>query len=654
MANFDYGKLASDLGKLVSEFGKLGPELTLFHHRGEQCLDEIFEWAWDNYQFDCKALEESFKSEDRANRLRLLGNQCYNAKNYSKALDSYNQSIMAAPHPILSNIRIEETEDNAPFSFPLINPSSYGGVAVEKCSALGKGFANRSAVMLDIGEYEKCLEDIDLALECGYPEELRSKLEARRLKCQEAQRKEKASNCSHRNLVDNLERFGLGEIVKNMKSYPTGKPPVLKDPNPCIPAFSRAVKVSYWPNKGRGLVAARDIKPGEVLVAERAFAVALGQNLLPTHCSTCAFPCVNPLPCPGCSKVVFCSKPCQVKGLSEDHWLECKILSSVLVHGLGKIALSYKLLKTWNFSQIKSMYDKLKRDKPTSPERLGFDKSGKYNSSSFQSVYHLQQCMDSRNLEYVISLCMDAFRLAKLLELSKRFFVDESGTPVTVTKKDFLDTCKILVNQQAMYTEFMLESQVMELFPAKSLINHSCSPVMSSRGFGRELVCYSLRPIAAGEELTVSYLCETDFSNKLKLQRKGEMVSDTFLCSCQACEENWPTFLHLPKIRWSCVNCTKPLLNGGMHCNECVQSLIGEVDIEPALKMSNICEKVMSALGVLRQMQKRVELREPITKQDFRHLCAASEVAFTYTTLPSKALVNFMKLVDACGQMGLM
>ncbi|XP_066953505.1 SET and MYND domain-containing protein 4-like isoform X2 [Macrobrachium rosenbergii] len=646
MAGFDFGKQASDL--------------TFVHYRGERCLDEIFEWAWDNYHFDCKALEESVKSEDRANMLRLLGNQCYKAQNYLEALKSYNLSIMAAPHPVLSNIRIEETEGNTVFDFPRINPARYGGVALEKCSAFGKGFANRSAVMLDLGEYEKCLEDIDLALEYGYPEELRPKLEGRRLKCKEAQRQEEASNFRHgpRDFLDvNLEKRLLQDAFKKVKSAIAQKPPVLKDPNPCIPALSSSVKVSHWPNKGRGLVATRDIKPGEVLSVERAFAVVLGQELLATNCSTCTHKCVNPLPCPGCSQVVFCSRSCQVKGLSEDHWLECKILSSVLVHGLETSACSYKLLKTLNFSQMKSICDKLKREKHSLPEQLGFDSSGKYISSSFLPIYHLHQNLETLSFEGVITECMNAFRLVKLLELSKRFFVDESGKPVPATKEDFLDTCKMLVNNYAKFIQNSFGSPRLEvrvLSPAKGLINHACSPVMSLQLVGRESFSFALKPIAAGEELTISYIPDF-FSIHPRHQRQRNLVSDMgIVCNCQACEENWPTLLHLPGIRCLCVNCKKPLSDVGVYCNKCLERLRGKLDIKTAFELRIISEKIMSALGVLQQMQNKVAQGELISKQEFRHLCGASEVAFKYSTMPSKALVSFMKLMVDCADNGLM
>ncbi|XP_066953497.1 SET and MYND domain-containing protein 4-like isoform X2 [Macrobrachium rosenbergii] len=640
MASFDFGRLAS--------------ELNLGHYRGEQCLDEIFEWTWNHFQFNCKALEESVKSEDKADMLRLLGNQCYKAKDYAEALNFYNRSIMAAPHPVLNNVRIEKSEGNAEFGFPRVNPARYGGVALEKCSALGKGFANRSAVMLALGEYEKCIEDVDLALEYGHLEELRPKLEERRLKCQEARGQEEPSNFRHRDV--NLDKLILQHFLKEMKSTLAKKPPVLKDPNPCIPAVSSAVSVSHWPNKGRGLVATRDIKPGEVLGVERAFAVALRQDLLTSNCSTCTSPCVNPLPCPGCTQVVFCSKSCRVKGLSEDHWLECKILSSVIAYGLHTKACSYKLLKTWSFRQMKSICNKLKRDKPTLPEKLGFDESGKYSSSSFQAVYHLKQDLEIFPFERVISLCMDAFRLAKLIELSKRFFVDKLGKPVPVSKEDFLDTCKILVNNYAKFIQNSFgtpRKEMMELFPAKSLINHSCYPVISTNIFGRDSFWYAVKPIAAGEELAVSYI--PDFSIQPRYQRKRNVVSfQNIVCSCQACEENWPILSHLPEIRCLCVNCKNPFSYVGMYCSNCLKRLTGKLDIEKVLELSSISEKVKSALNVLHRMQNKVALGVPISKQEFRYLCGASEVAFEYSAMPSKALLSFMKLVDDCAEAGLM
>ncbi|XP_064111530.1 uncharacterized protein LOC135219024 [Macrobrachium nipponense] len=190
--------------------------IALVRYKGKKDLDEILHWAWDNYHFDCDALEPSVKSEDEAERLRFAGDLHFQMKSYNRALAFYNLSIMAAPHPVLSNEEVEGSEDNTTeFAFPRIDPARYGGVALERCTALGKGFASRSAFMFEFEDYEKCLQDIDLALEYGCPEELRPQLEERQLKCQAAQRKVGRPDCRTRRLAaDNPFLVMLRESMK--------------------------------------------------------------------------------------------------------------------------------------------------------------------------------------------------------------------------------------------------------------------------------------------------------------------------------------------------------------------------------------------------------------------------------------------------------
>ncbi|XP_068246592.1 uncharacterized protein [Palaemon carinicauda] len=638
MANFNFKQLSSTVA--------------IVRYKGKKDVDEILQWAWDNYQFDCSSLEPSVKSEEKADDLRAKGNQYYKIKNYEKALELYNLSIVSAPHPVLSNEEVEETDDDPEFAFPRINPSRYGGVALEKCSALGKGFSNRSAIMLDLREYEKCLQDIDLAIEYGYPEELRPKLEERRVKCQNAQIADGASNWSQKDPVF----YGLNYALKKNLSTKALKPPVLSDPNPSIPAFSSAAKLSYCPKKGRGMVATRCIKPGEVLGVERAFAIRLDGSLLLTHCSTCSLQCLNPLPCPGCSQVVFCSKSCRARGLSEDHWLDCKILTSVLAHELQARANSYKMLKTFNFSQVKSICSKLRSAQPSLPERLGFDSKGRYSSSSFQSVYHLYEGYGTYTLEDLISECLIAFRLTKLLEFSERYFVDDFNKPVPVNKEDFLETCRMLVSNSVKNDLNSFNTgkgvKIVSLFPAKSLLNHSCDPRMSHTTFGRTSFWYALRPIAVGEELTICYIdC---FNIQPRQERRARLLrNQCFVCRCQACEENWPTRRDLPEIKFLCQNCHKPGADKDIHCSDCFLKMRGTIDASKAVELRRKARKVDSALNVLYELEDKIRMNQPISKSEFKCLCEASEVAFEYSVMPSEALVNFMGSVEVCADAGL-
>ncbi|XP_066987615.1 uncharacterized protein [Macrobrachium rosenbergii] len=476
-------------------------DLALVRYRGKKDVDEILRWAWDNYHFDCNALEPSVKSEDEAERLRCGGDLHFLMKNYERALTLYNLSIMAAPHPVLSNEKIEESEDNTTeFAFPRIDPARYGGVPLERCSALGKGFASRSAFMFEFGEYEKCLQDIDLALEYGCPEELRPQIEERRLKCQAAQRQVGRSDYKKKSVAaDNPFSLFLRESMKERLSISYLKPPALIEPNPSIPALSSAAKVSHWPDKGRGLIATRDIKPGEVVCLERAYAVGLGRGQLTTHCSACTRQCSNPLPCPGCTQ-------------------------------------------------------------------------------------------------------MAAFKV----------------------------------------------------FLAKSLINHSCCPVMSHSSFGRESFVYAMRPISSGEELTISY---TDYFNiEPKITRNERLLRNRgFVCRCQACEENWPTTVYLPEIVLLCENCSKPQTNVGMWCNDCLRKTRSRNAVANKVsKRKQSSQKVAPALRVLHRMEGKIRTGKPISKEEFRRLCEASEVAFKHSAMPSRTLVNFMGSVEFCADAGLL
>ena len=74
----------------------------------------------------------------------------------------------------------------------------------------------------------------------------------------------------------------------------------------------------YTAERGRYVVASREIEVGECLIHEEAIVnLSKFQNSL-THCYSCQIDTsVNPLPCQRCSAVVFCSTECRIKS---DSW----------------------------------------------------------------------------------------------------------------------------------------------------------------------------------------------------------------------------------------------------------------------------------------------------------------------------------------------
>ena len=73
------------------------------------------------------------------------------------------------------------------------------------------------------------------------------------------------------------------------------------------------------------------------------------------------------------------------------------------------------------------------------------------------------------------------------------------------------------------------------LFPLASGFNHSCSPNVLRASIGPYLIFRTLCPVAAGEELTISYI-ETEFLHEPTAIRHAELARD-FVCACSKCSK---------------------------------------------------------------------------------------------------------------------
>ena len=70
----------------------------------------------------------------------------------------------------------------------------------------------------------------------------------------------------------------------------------------------------YAPERGRYIVAARDIDVGECIFHEEAFVNHVKFELSTSHCYNCNKDTkIRPLPCDRCAAVVFCSYECKTE-----------------------------------------------------------------------------------------------------------------------------------------------------------------------------------------------------------------------------------------------------------------------------------------------------------------------------------------------------
>lgn len=294
--------LFSKLISSIKEKGRI--EDVSSHFTPSHSLEHMFSYMWNlDEAHSCLTLGKavSEKSDAESERLRMEGNKFYKKRLLEKALMLYNQSIMYASHPVYvfgkgKPQEIAEGQVLSTSGSDVYFDTDNSEIVYEP---LALGFANRSAVLFELKEYNKCVQDIEIAISCGYPRILQCKLLERKAKCFIAQRKKAEALQVVETALESLLSLPLEETKRKssqealqqlytqcqnledslniptcksgcsstsakglFQKYYTPKPPVLSDPNATIPSLSGKVQLAFSPTQGRYLVAGKDIEPG--------------------------------------------------------------------------------------------------------------------------------------------------------------------------------------------------------------------------------------------------------------------------------------------------------------------------------------------------------------------------------------------------------
>ncbi|CAM5110632.1 unnamed protein product [Natator depressus] len=258
-------------------------------------------------------------------------------------------------------------------------------------------YANRSAALFHLGQFEDCLEDIDRAQAQGYPDRLQPKILLRKTECllllgrlQEAAgviSKVESKIAMDQSLTSTTRQILLRKISQlkvkahEKESSPLSVPEALSktqkdlefwEENGKISSASSSVSLNFNSCKGRHLVATKDILPGENLVKEEAFVSVLspGKGLLlqdsaettwdtrvtngDLHCHRCLKQLLASVPCGGCSYAKYCSKKCAQLAWEHYHSTECPLGALLLTLGVfSHIALRTVLVA--GFAEVSSL-----------------------------------------------------------------------------------------------------------------------------------------------------------------------------------------------------------------------------------------------------------------------------------------------------------
>ncbi|CAL4111080.1 unnamed protein product, partial [Meganyctiphanes norvegica] len=472
-------------------------------------------------------------------------------------------------------------------------------------------YATRASVLFELKQYEMCISDIDRSMSLGYPKPLQYRAFAMKNSCLTHLQNQQEDNLDQSIAsIDDLKFSELtdDESVATMKrlveqcyqsenpwntniptsddkmfkmakntmtqdelifAYKNPAPPGMIDTNPHIPSISGALNLKFTPDKGRHMVAIRDITPGEVLIVEKAYMCTvdiLDPTTIRTFCCTCLSRCPVPLPCPQCCKVVFCSEECRKSGWLNFHKLECENMHAMIKLGSSVLPKVYKIIAQLPFTEFKNIIPQLEKEIKNKPRHLhGFDDDSVYSSTTYPPIFHLEGNFAHRSVSQLIHLCALAFILVKMLVNSKLYFVNELGKQINPSEDDFVlvgstafhHMGKVLCNS-AEVGEYQINVNNMKsdhdmmkvgsgIFPAICLFNHSCNPSAMVFSYGHYAVCHAVRFIPAGDEITFSYKMLYYIHDVA--QRKEDMFKHYFfVCNCEACERDWKLETSMHKL----------------------------------------------------------------------------------------------------------
>lgn len=513
------------------------------------------------------------KSSIRSNDFRTEGNTLFKNKYFNESLNKYNQSILSSPQ--------------------------------DDKTTTALAYANRSAVLFHLREYNLCLRDIQASLDSNYPEENCYKMFDRRGRCFKLLGRMTEAYSAFNEALKSVENSNLKEkdkiswkkdVEKKLKEcsedytnvLPLKRLDVIRAGFPALPqlpsvndeyiAASKAFDITISPSKGRYPVAAQDIDIGEMLVVEHPYASVLLQDCQTTHCHHCLQRTIAPIPCKQCSNVRYCSLECANKSWELYHLFECTHLDHI--HSAGKYGhLALRTLLKAGLKHCKDIPCNINLDNNgnnNNLKTLGFNSDGVYDPSNYTTIFNLVGHTELRTVGDLFRRTVIAVYL--LLCIQKTDFFLENDMQDVEASDDLVKAGGIILRHLQGFpcnaheiSELQLSLHSVEtsvtmeigagIYATMSLFNHSCEPNVTRFFYGDTCVVRALTGITTGQEIADNYGVLSALTSRTERQ-KTLANQYYFNCSCEACAQDVPLFSEIAAI-------TKPTL----RCEYCKSAL---------------------------------------------------------------------------------
>ena len=191
--------------------------------------NEIFQYMWKSEVLREITIPDgnpniNRKGAKESEEFRNEGNRLYRDKKFEKALLAYNYALLSAPHPSEIYTITQEDSDNVLFKSTILEG---------QYSHLAFAFANRSALLLEMEQFQFSISDINNAILYGYTHSKQYKMFERKIKCLIGLRKFEMAKNLLSLLLDNLTNFPV-----NPKELSQLKSNLSKQTSVCVMALT--------------------------------------------------------------------------------------------------------------------------------------------------------------------------------------------------------------------------------------------------------------------------------------------------------------------------------------------------------------------------------------------------------------------------------
>ncbi|XP_025202672.1 SET and MYND domain-containing protein 4 [Melanaphis sacchari] len=533
----------------------------------------------------------SYKNGDKALEMKKSGTDYFQKSDYRNALNWYSLAVLHCPQT-----------DDWKIQLSII-------------------YANRSACLYHLENYDLAISDIQRALDHGYPKDLRHKVYDRKARCFLATKQLKLALESFKATIQSLDdsrlsfderrkrqldvqimltMLGKDKHAKN-RIIETGttkseEPEVDGGRSDAYPAFSNAVSVEYNEIEGRHAVAGRDVPIGKVLLVERAYASVLLRKYNHSHCTNCFVRLVAPLPCPDCERVAFCGEFCKRIALESYHAIECSMLPALFSAGVSITCLI--ALRIITQQPLKYFID-------LRPKLLNHSLRPRdtHEPDNYVNLYDLVTHREKRSVQDILHRThVAAFYLFCLKKTN--YFPADCDTNRRLTDDELFIGSLLLHHLLLLQFNAFEVSELRQLgneqqtvfiggsvYPTLALLNHSCDPCVVRYHRGTTVVVHNIRELHAGETISENYGPMFMFHPK---EERLQTLHNRywFECNCIACCQDWPTLEQMKTNKSLRIRCT--------HCKNAITITTESMEF---VVHCLVCSKTTKLLPVLKVLQ---------------------------------------------------